>query len=94
MITVFLVWALRVIVVMFVLRLLLRALFPRGIGAPAGGTRRTGNARNERIGGELVRDPQCGTYVPKARAVVVGSGEKALYFCSTTCRDMYRKKSA
>jgi YHS domain-containing protein len=88
--TVILLWILRVIVVLFVLRLLLRALFPRGIGAPAGSRPR----RTERIGGELVRDPQCGTYIPKASAVVAGSGSKALYFCSTTCRDTFRKKSA
>jgi len=86
--TVILLWILRVLVVLFVLRLLLRAIFPRGIAAPGapGGPRRT---RTERIGGELVRDPQCGTYVPKARAVIAGTGSKALYFCSTTCRDKY-----
>ena len=93
--TVILLWILRVLVVLFVLRLLLRAIFPRGIAAPGapGGPRRT---RTERIGGELVRDPQCGTYIPKDRAVVSGSGAKALFFCSTTCRDQYvgRKASA
>jgi YHS domain-containing protein len=97
--TLILLWILRVIVVLFVLRLLLRALFPRGIGAPADPRRaRSGRharpGRTERIGGELVRDPQCGTYVPKARAVVAGSGAKALYFCSTTCRDTYLSANA
>ena len=91
--TVILLWILRVLIVLFVLRLLLRAIFPRGIGAPgaAGGPRRT---RTERIGGELVRDPQCGTYIPKARAVVSGTGSKALYFCSTTCRDKFLSAEA
>jgi hypothetical protein len=46
-------------------------------------------ARPEVVGGELVRDPQCGTYVPKARALTVGTGEKILYFCSAACRDAY-----
>lgn len=54
-------------------------------GAPASGTR----PAQERIGGELVRDPNCGTYIPKARALVVGSGDATLYFCSTECRDAY-----
>lgn len=83
--TVILLWILRVLVVLFVMRLLLRAVVPRRVGAPA----RSRQTRRERIGGELVRDPQCGTYVPKARAVVSGTGSKALYFCSTTCRDKY-----
>ena len=90
--TVILLWILRVLVVLFVMRLLLRAVVPRRVGAPA----RSRQTRRERIGGELVRDPQCGTYIPKDRAVVSGSGAKALYFCSTTCRDQYvgRKASA
>lgn len=92
--TIILLWVLRVIVVLFVLRLLLRAIFPRGIGAPPAGKRPSRNNRTERIGGELVRDPQCGTYIPKAKAVVAGSGAKAIYFCSTTCRDTYSSSEA
>lgn len=91
--TVILLWILRVLVVLFVLRLVLRAVFPRGLAAPGprSGPRRR---RTERIGGELVRDPQCGTYIPKDRAVVAGTGSKALYFCSTTCRDTYLSAAA
>ena len=46
----------------------------------------------ERLGGELVRDPNCGTYIPKARAITVGTGADIKYFCSTTCRDAYDEK--
>jgi uncharacterized protein len=57
------------------------------------GTRRPRTAApsrpSERQGGRLVRDPQCGTYVPLSRALRVGSGDDARYFCSTDCRDAY-----
>ena len=43
----------------------------------------------ERVGGELVRDPQCGTYVAKSRAIVVTRNGETLYFCSAKCRDDY-----
>ncbi len=43
----------------------------------------------ERDGGKLVRDPQCGTYIQISRAIRVGSGDQATYFCSPMCRDAY-----
>jgi hypothetical protein len=81
-----LLWILRVLVLLLVLRFVLRLIFGSG---PA--TRRPVRPAStpERLGGELVRDPQCGTYVPKARAIAVGSGPDTKYFCSTTCRDAY-----
>ena len=39
----------------------------------------------ERVGGTLVRDPQCGTYLPESHAI----GAHGLFFCSTTCRDKW-----
>jgi hypothetical protein len=47
------------------------------------------SAPGERAGGTLVRDPQCGTYVAVSRAVRVGSGDQATYFCSAQCRDAH-----
>ncbi len=41
----------------------------------------------------LVRDPVCGTYIPKSRALTSGSGERAEYFCSERCRDAYAPPS-
>jgi hypothetical protein len=82
-------WIVRVLFVIFVIRLAMRAF---------GGVRRTsgrwsppgaGSAPRERVGGNLVRDPQCGTYVPISRAVRLGTGEHAQYFCSASCRDLY-----
>ena len=58
--------------------------------AGAGGARASRRARtmSERAGGTLVRDPNCGTFIPESRAVVAG----ALRFCSTACRDAYLEK--
>ena len=70
-----------------VLFLIVRTIFrllagprPRPAARQAGGP-----VQQERAGGNLVRDPQCGTYVPESRAIRAGE----LYFCSTTCRDAY-----
>ena len=83
-------WVLRALAVLLALRFLLRLLFgqvrPGGAGRGPAPRPRTGG---ERVGGELVRDPQCGTYVARSRAVEIGSGAGTLYFCSTACRDAY-----
>ena len=79
-------WILRVLLIMFVLRLILRALFParrRPMGP------RPRQQPLERAGGTLVQDPHCGTYLPKTRAIVSGAGESARYFCSVECRDRF-----
>jgi uncharacterized protein len=90
-ITAGLIWIIRTLVILLIVRLVLRALFSRQLDARRP---RPNKARTERAGGELVRDPQCGTYIPKSRAVVVGHGARAVYFCSTTCRDNYEHRSA
>lgn len=80
-------WVVRALAILLLLRMVLRMLFGdrRPQKRPAGP-----QSRNpERLGGELVRDPQCGTYIPKTSAIVSGSGEAVQYFCSTTCRDAY-----
>ena len=77
--TVVLLWIVRIIVVLFVLRLLLRAV----TGA------RTSQRQQARIGGSLVRDPQCGTYVPPARALTLSNRGQVLYFCSDRCRNAW-----
>jgi uncharacterized protein len=81
-----LLWIARAILLLLILRMVLRLLFPRRPNTAA----RPPSASTgpiERAGGELVRDPQCGTYVPKARAIAVERGGETLYFCSAKCRD-------
>jgi len=89
-----LLWIVRALAILLLIRMILRGLFGSRPSAarPKGGPGPGGPPRGqERIGGELVRDPNCGTYIPKTRALVVGSGDSAQYFCSTECRDAYEK---
>lgn len=84
-------WIIRAILFLIVLRLVLRflrglfdGLAPNGgAGAPRGSAPRATE--------QLVRDPVCGTYLPRARALTVGSGSAVRYFCSEQCREAYGK---
>lgn len=46
-----------------------------------------------RRGEEMIRDPQCGTYVPRNDAVKTEIKGKSHYFCSPECRDKYLERS-
>ena len=86
-------WIVRGLLLLLVIRMVTSALFGSRPSQPrSSGPSRTASpsAPGERAGGTLVRDPQCGTYVPQTNAIRVGSGSEAQYFCSTTCRDAYR----
>ena len=67
----------------------------KGVGElfePTPSKSRTADAKAP-AGGELKRDPVCGTYVlpdSSVHAVVNGS---TLYFCSPECRDKYGKQT-
>lgn len=41
-------------------------------------------------GGELKRDPVCGTYVSETTAIRKSAAGQTYYFCSTACRDKFR----
>ena len=41
-------------------------------------------------GGELKKDPVCGTYVSPAVAVTSAVNGQLVYFCSQECRDKFR----
>ena len=81
-----LLWILRVLVLLVVVRVIVRGVYSaigqRHVPKPS-------SRVPERVGGALVRDPQCGTYVPESRALVLGRGADALHFCSATCRDAW-----
>jgi YHS domain-containing protein len=42
------------------------------------------------VGGELKKDPVCGTYVSAATAVQEKVKGETVYFCSKECRDKFR----
>ena len=77
---------------LFVLWLIVRAVSRLFTGRPTTAPRgqpRPSAKPVERLGGTLVRDPHCGTYIPESRAIRVGSGDQVQFFCSTTCRDAH-----
>jgi hypothetical protein len=86
-------WLLRAILVTvfirFVLRFIGAMMGPASRPGPRAAGPRPASRPTERIGGTLVRDPQCGTYVPMSRAIRAGSGADALCFCSEDCRRAY-----
>ena len=45
-----------------------------------------------RQGEDMVRDPQCGTYVPRGDALEKTIDGRKYYFCSARCRDSYTGK--
>ncbi|MBZ5625967.1 MAG: hypothetical protein LAQ69_45850 [Acidobacteriia bacterium] len=42
------------------------------------------------VGGELKKDPVCGTYVSTAGSLSQKVNGQLVYFCSAACRDKYR----
>jgi hypothetical protein len=81
-----LLWFVRLLVLLLVVRLIVRGI--SSVIAQRSQTR-PASRMSERAGGTLVRDPQCGTYIPEARALLVGRGADAMHFCSATCRDAW-----
>ncbi len=41
---------------------------------------------------ELVKDPMCGIYIPKQKAITAKIGGKVYYFCSQKCKEEYTKR--
>jgi uncharacterized protein len=75
-------WTIRILLILLVIRLVLR--FLRGVYQgmtvpPAQETRSVA----------LVKDPVCGTYLPRAKALVSHAGGDTQFFCSAGCRDQY-----
>jgi hypothetical protein len=59
----------------------------------AGQTRhRAGNVPTRGV--RMVRDPVCGTYVVRDRALALADGSHQVFFCSAGCRDTYRARTA
>lgn len=42
--------------------------------------------------GEMVKDPECGTYVSVDSGITVRDGENVHHFCSYDCRDAFLKR--
>jgi hypothetical protein len=80
------IWIVRVLILSLIIRIVVSAFTTR---APRRQRSTRPRPPRERLGGRLVRDPQCGTYVVESNAVTVGSGSSTMHFCSKTCRDTW-----
>ena len=91
MIRFFLVRILLPLFVILILRSVMVAvakLFSQALYPPA--PREPGQAAGYPSGGELRKDPVCGTYVSPAAAVTRRVNGELVHFCSAECRDKYR----
>jgi hypothetical protein len=52
------------------------------------------SGRTPVAGVPMERDPVCGTFVVRERALTLGTGDHRVYFCSAVCRDEYRARLA
>jgi uncharacterized protein len=72
----------------FVVYTLLKTLFRAVVKSEPQKTREQDRIRGE----EMVQDPQCRTYVPRARAVTRQVNGKLCSFCSETCANQYEEQ--
>jgi YHS domain-containing protein len=80
-------WVLRLLLLLIVIRIVWRFI----AGVMDGLNPRTqGSTRKKSV--PLVKDPVCGTYVVRDRALTLDAGKETQYFCSETCRDEYARR--
>jgi len=83
----------RFLIIRLIIPLLLlwfaRALFKSLFASMRTVTRPSGEKPHVRTGGELRKDPVCGTFVPVDTSVTKTVDGETIHFCSVTCRDKY-----
>lgn len=62
----------------------------RGIAAGTRGEGVPGATRVPQHGVPMARDPICGTFVIREKALTLSVNREQVYFCSDRCRDKYR----
>ena len=65
-----------------------------GLTGRPGSAGRPGSTGARGRGVQMARDPVCGTFVVPDRAVTLTVGRERLYFCSDSCCDKYRARTA
>jgi YHS domain-containing protein len=76
------------LLVLWVVRGLFRSLFGGGNAPVVASPRKP--APTVSTGGELKKDPVCGTYVSADTSVTRRINGQTVHFCSPDCRDKYR----
>lgn len=73
-----------------IVRSVLKALFAGGVTAPA---RTPEGPSPVAAGGDLKKDPVCGTYVSTVASLQQRVGRETVYFCSEECQRKYRQSA-
>jgi len=81
------------LILFFLILFAIYYLFKRWVRGFFGQTRQGPERKPPPIIDELVKDPVCGTYVPKREAIVYGKKGKLYYFCSKECLEKFKKES-
>ena len=76
------------LLIFLILRSVIRTLFASSPAPPA---KRGPDPPPVPAGGELKKDPVCGTYVSAAASLSEKVGGEMVYFCSDDCRKRYRR---
>ena len=84
----------RLILVALAVFVLIRALWRLMGGVIEGLSGKSPDSRMPQSGVQMVRDPVCGTFVVPDRAVTLAERGRQIYFCSSRCRDAYRRGAA
>jgi YHS domain-containing protein len=84
------------LVLFIVLAMFVARAFWRVIDGVVEGLRgpRDASAQVPRRGVQMTRDPVCGTFVIPDHALSLPERGGRVYFCSSTCRDRYRARTA
>jgi YHS domain-containing protein len=61
-----------------------------GTSSPQAGASGSRPPSSPPSGGELKKDPVCGTFISTATAFQKSSGGQTYYFCSSECRDKFK----
>lgn len=84
-------WLTRILFLLLLVLLIGRALWLLIVGI-AEGAAGPGRRSVTPTGARMARDPVCGTFVVRSRALTAGDGEAIQYFCSEQCRQQYRSR--
>jgi uncharacterized protein len=79
-------------ILLTILLIIVARLFWRLMDAVIAGTRgESGSSRRRHAPVKLVRDPVCGTFVPRRAALSMTAGGSTHYFCSEECRAKFQQ---
>lgn len=84
-----LIWLIGIVVIITVLRMVI-GVVTRGAADLLRGDSGGSDAPRRPAGGELKRDPVCGTFVSESASIKKAIGGETWHFCSAACRDKYK----